>query len=98
MHIYNRLWQATGEARFAKAARYWFGDGYRRVLAEEALEGLKNRNLPDWVMGSGLIMGVSGVGLAVLAAVTRTEPTWDAVMLMNLPPAGRAVDVVRGQR
>lgn len=97
MHIFNRLWQATGEERFAKAARYWFGDGYRRVVAHEALEGLKNQRYPDWVIGSGLIMGVSGVGLALLAAVTETEPAWDRVMLMGVTPRGPVTKAERGR-
>jgi hypothetical protein len=34
----------------------------------------------------GLLEGFAGVGLALLAAATTVEPTWDRMLLASVPP------------
>jgi len=70
-HLYNRLYQLTGEERLRAGARFWFG----RALAF------------DRPAEPGFLEGEAGVGLALLAAATDIEPAWDAVLLLSTPPS-----------
>jgi hypothetical protein len=65
-HLYNRLAQATGDAELAAVARTWL----ERALAMRPVDP-----------GAHLLDGTVGVGLALLAATTRTEPRWDRLLL-----------------
>ena len=97
-HIFNRIHQATGDPQCAEAARYWF----RRTL-ESKPKGSWITGFPSYrpLLGggrekteeSGFLTGVSGVGLAILAAVSHQEPGWDRVLGISLPPwAGDSED------
>jgi hypothetical protein len=37
------------------------------------------------VDNAGFLMGASGIGLALLAAIGSIEPTWDRVLLTAVP-------------
>ena len=91
-HLFNRLSQATGDPELAAAARAWFGrllepDGPGSDFADLLCW---TESLPEghsWEEEPGLLVGLSGAGLTLLAAVTPLEPAWDRVMLVSLPPA-----------
>jgi lantibiotic modifying enzyme len=85
-HIFNRFYQATGEADFKTAARHWFnktlelrrpGHGIAGFVALERDEIGEQR----WVDDPGLLTGAAGIALALLAATTRIEPEWDRMLL-----------------
>lgn len=67
---FARLWQHTGRSEFHAAARAWFA----RTLA------LARRRGP---YRSGILRGHPGIALALLAAITEVEPTWDRVLLLS---------------
>ncbi len=71
-HVYNRCFHASGDAAFADAARA----AYAQALA-----------LPR-PADAGFLEGAAGLGLALLAATTTTEPAWDRRLLCDLPPKG----------
>ena len=86
-HLFNRLFQRTGEPLFKQAARKWF----RRTLdtrhSEQSVAGFfacrpdrtgKLRCVPS----IGLVDGAAGVALALLAASTDVEPNWDRIMML----------------
>lgn len=88
-HMYNRLYQATGEPRLGRAAVYWL---------ERTLEWfrLAEDDSGAWVAGSAhprqgpwtgieLVRGAAGVALVLLAAATPVEPTWDRMFLLSAP-------------
>jgi hypothetical protein len=81
-HLYNRFYQATRDPAFAEAARQW----YRATVTADTLEALPGFALwgTHWPR---LLDGAMGVGLALFAAATRTEPAWDRILLCDLPPA-----------
>jgi hypothetical protein len=89
-HIFNRLYQATGDEMLADAARRW----YRQLLGMrrpgEAVAGFPARNVVDgadvWVADDSVLMGATGVGLVLLAAVTEVEPSWDRALLCGVTP------------
>ncbi|MEN3266835.1 lanthionine synthetase C family protein [Pseudonocardia sp.] len=91
-HLYNRMYQATGEPKLGRAALYWLErtlDFYR--LAKD--------NGGSWVRGSwdpgqrerwtwtgiDVVDGAAGVALVLLAAATSVEPTWDGMFLVSAP-------------
>jgi hypothetical protein len=67
-HIFNRLYQATGQSVFRSAAEEW-------------LQHLVETWCPD--AEPGLLTGAAGVGLVLLAASTPHEPRWDRLFLLS---------------
>jgi lantibiotic biosynthesis protein len=72
-HLYNRFYQATGEALLRDAACDWFA----RTLAMQHAR-----------RGHGLLEGTIGIGLALLAAISGIEPGWDRMLLCDLGANG----------
>ena len=64
-HLYNRFYQASGEPVLRDAARAWFA----RTLAMPRAAQID------------LLDGAIGVGLALYAAISTTEPGWDRILL-----------------
>ncbi len=71
------------------AARHWFS---RTLAFRESRQGICGyrvwRNAQDpnqrWRHSRGLVEGVTGIGLALMAAATPLEPAWDQCMCVNL--------------
>lgn len=90
-HIFNRFYQATRDELYAGAARFWVE---RTLQFREPGKGAAG--YLTWGMGTnqsielqpklGLIQGIAGIGLALLAAVSDTEPCWDRVFQTDIPP------------
>jgi hypothetical protein len=84
-HLYNRIFQATGEADFGLEARYWI----ERAVAYRGRDGIAGyrRVDPDGSLAddSGLLTGASGVALALFAAASSVEPVWDRALLLSSP-------------
>jgi lantibiotic modifying enzyme len=93
-HIFNRLYQATGDEALAAAARFWFAHTLelrqpgRGIAGFQSLEPAGDGRM-DWQPEPGLLTGAAGIGLALLAATTAIEPAWDRVLLVAIPPARR---------
>lgn len=100
-HIFNRLYQATGDPVFSDAARRWFRrtmDFYRPGQGVGGFQAWRNGGGPggagQWQYLPGLLEGAAGIGLALLAAISPIEPEWDRLLLVAIPPrpvGGRAV-------
>lgn len=91
--IFQQLHHATGDARFADAARRWYRDTLAR-RSDDARGGFFAWTPGDDGGGrldddASLITGLVGVGLALLAAVTPVAPRWSTVMGLALPPDAR---------
>jgi lantibiotic modifying enzyme len=88
-HLFNRLYQATGEPVFRDAALAWI----EQVLAYRQ-PGKGVGGFEMWVVGAGeeldwradpgFLTGSAGVGLALLAAATPVEPEWDRILLTDM--------------
>ena len=92
-HLFNRMFQATGEERLAEAARSW----YERALAfREPGRGVggfrswaaDSTGVSDWRDDPGFLEGAAGVGLALMAAVSPVAPEWDRLLLAATPAGG----------
>jgi lantibiotic modifying enzyme len=94
LHIYNRLWQATGEPHFADAARQWCTETFKLRRHGRGIAGFQTfvpvapgKTEPAWLDDPSFLTGAAGIALALLAAVSTVEPAWDRVLLASLPPA-----------
>jgi hypothetical protein len=67
-HLYNRLYQRTGEAVFADRARAWLLHALELAPRQPHL---------------GLLDGAAGTALALLAATSSQPPAWDRVLLLS---------------
>ena len=90
-HLYNRIYQATGEELFADAARHWFGEALASRQAGEGFGGYLSWSSDAdlnrmWQPDDGFLTGAAGIVLALLGAVTPIEPMWDRVLLCSIPP------------
>jgi hypothetical protein len=88
-HLYNRLYQATGETVFIDAARRWFDRVFAEYRATEVYGGFRfwggEGGEPGWRTDHGFLSGCAGVALALLAAAGTVAPEWDRLLLANLP-------------
>jgi lantibiotic biosynthesis protein len=90
-HLFNRIYQATGEVLFQDAARYWYEQVFAFRQPETGLAGFPAfQRKADGQLGSevcaDLLNGTAGVGLVLLAATQATLPNWDECLLIALPP------------
>jgi lantibiotic modifying enzyme len=92
-HIFNRLFQATGESVFREAARYWFERTLAMRRAGQGIAGFSSYRpgidgqKEHWEDEIGILEGAAGIGLALLAAATDVEPAWDRMLLVSIPAA-----------
>jgi lantibiotic biosynthesis protein len=87
-HLFNRLFQETGETSFKDAARFWFQRTLEMRRPGEGIAGFPMfRRDPDgaerWIAKPGILEGEAGVALALLGAVTDIQPAWDQMMLVS---------------
>jgi lantibiotic modifying enzyme len=82
LHLYNRLYQATKDRRFADAARFWLDRTLDRWEARADAEVVHGE--PRWSDAPSLITGAVGVALALLAAATEVTPAWDRMLGISL--------------
>ncbi len=96
-HVFHRLYRATGEPACGRAARCSFERLLARWEPERGETGFlplplsPHLPMPDAAPQprevGGLLRGVAGIGLALLAAVSDREPGWDRLMLLSLRDA-----------
>jgi hypothetical protein len=90
-HLFNRLFQATGELWLADTARSWFARALAMRQPGRGIGGYAawlpgDDGVLAWLADPGLLTGAAGVALALLAAATPIEPAWDRVLLAAIPP------------
>jgi lantibiotic modifying enzyme len=90
-HLFNRLFQATGEPRLREAAQFWFQRTLQMRHPKRGIAGFAawrggRKDGPEWTDDPGFLTGAAGIALALLAAVTPIEPAWDRVLLVSIPP------------
>jgi lantibiotic modifying enzyme len=87
-HMFNRLYQATGEDRLRRAATDWFERALEMREPTNGLAGFRIWNGLEWVDDPGFLMGIAGTALALLAAATSIEPAWDRALLLSASSPG----------
>jgi hypothetical protein len=87
-HLFNRLYQATGEPRLAEAARLWFRRTLELRRPDRGIAGFaafSPEREEQWADEPGLLTCAAGIALALLAAATPIEPAWDRMLLVSIP-------------
>ncbi len=84
-HLFNRYHQASGDPLLAEAARAWFRYTLDMQKPGVGIAGYEFWWTPDWIPTTGWLIGLSGVGLGLLAAVSSREPAWDQFLGVSVP-------------
>ncbi len=85
-HIFNRMFINTGIKDFKEASGYWFNETLKMAKFDNGLAGYKvwrTEEMGGWTNDYGFLEGIAGIGLAMLSAVSDTEPTWDESLLLS---------------
>ena len=86
-HIFHRLYRRTGDERFRQAALAWFGDALTYRKPGVGVGGFQAWAEVDGEQGfvddASFLGGSAGIGLALLAAITDTDPAWDRLLLLS---------------
>lgn len=86
-HLFHRLWQLTGDAVLADAARLWFARALamqrpgRGFAGYAAFRPALDRPRP-WRADPGFLMGGAGVALALVSATGESMLRWDRALLL----------------
>src|SRR5262249_23770050 len=89
-HLFNRMAQATRQPALRDAAVAWIAH-MLDMRNDEPLAGFP-ANMPDhdglrkWVADASLLTGAGGVALVLHAASSEIEPSWDRLLLTDIPP------------
>jgi hypothetical protein len=90
-HMFHRLHLATGDERAGGAALRWYRFLLDMPYDDRGLAGFATSWSEDGksygIRDPGLITGVAGIGLTLMAAIGDIEPAWDRLLLLDLPPA-----------
>lgn len=98
LHLFNRLWQATGDPELKAAARAWVGHALDHRRPGEGVGGylIWEPETIDgdfkWLPRAGFLSGSAGIGLALLGAFSPVEPEWDRLLLTAVPPRHEAAE------
>lgn len=85
-HLFNRIYRLSGESEFREFSSIFFQRGLDHANCTDEKTGC---NLwytgIDGVYGLhyGMLGGLAGIGLALLAAVAEDEPCWDEMFLLS---------------
>jgi lantibiotic modifying enzyme len=90
-HIFNRIFQATGDPIFEQAACHWFERTLQMRHQGKGIAGYRafhghRLDVGEWVDSPDFLEGATGIGLAFLAATSEVEPDWDRLLLISVPP------------
>jgi len=87
-HLFNRLFQGSGDAQLREAAHSWFERTLQMRLPGRGIAGYAACE-DGWVARPGVLTGAAGVALALAAATAAAEPSWDRMLLVSAPAARR---------
>jgi hypothetical protein len=88
-HLFNRMYQETGEPQLAAISRRWFEQALDFRQPGKGLAGYLAFQFEDdavterWRADPGLLEGVAGIGLALLGGLGDFEPAWDRILMLS---------------
>lgn len=82
-HCYRHIYTQTGQKRFAESADYWLNYTLDRSCHPDGPAGYKALQEKGFINEYGILNGISGIGLALLTALSDIKPTWDAFLLLT---------------
>ncbi len=84
-HIFNRVYQKTGVESYKYAAKKWYQKSLSFSDVNLDLAGFRTFNAPNKkrVKSLSVLEGISGIGLALISAISDIEPAWDEALLLS---------------
>jgi lantibiotic modifying enzyme len=87
-HLFNRLYQTSGDPRLAEPARRFCERTVEAQHLGRGIAGYANWqggfDQPwGWKTELGFLEGAAGIAMALVAAATDITPTWDSVLLIS---------------
>lgn len=88
-HLWNRMWQRTQSGELRDAITYWTTVALDMRRYPDGLAGYSvwdpssDEEEGGDVQGPGLLAGIAGIALALVAAATDREPAWDRHLLLS---------------
>ena len=91
-HLFNRLWQATGDPIYREASLRWLNGTLSirvpgvGIAGFQAWAGAKPGSLePTWCTVPGFLEGAAGIGLSLISSIYPVTPHWDRVLMASIP-------------
>ncbi len=84
--VFARLHQVTGDPQLHDTARYWFRHTLDLRVPSTGVAGYTAADVDGPVADPSLLAGATGIALALHAAGTDHEPTWDRTLLLSTAP------------
>ena len=85
--IFHRLYRRTGDEQFREAALVWLEEALTYRKPGIGVGGFRTwaevNGGQGWVDDASFLGGSTGIGLALLAAITDTDPAWDRLLLLS---------------
>ena len=81
--VFARLHQLTGEQQLLDAARFWFRHVLDLRVPDTGVTGYTAADVDGLFSDPSLLTGATGIALALHAAATDREPTWDRILLLS---------------
>ena len=90
-HLYNRMYQTSGDETLRAAAEHWYEKSLTLREPGLGVAGYRSffggfQNGPEWLASKGFLEGAAGIALGLLAGVSDVDPQWDRVLCISLPP------------
>lgn len=85
LHVFNRLYQASGEGQLRDAAARW-AEATLDLLAAGRWDGVPGSGASIVAKRASVLEGQAGIALALLSASSERAPLWDAMLLSDLAP------------
>jgi lantibiotic modifying enzyme len=88
-HMYNRLYQKTGEERLKEAALYWYSETLKMGSTASYFAGFNVTSNLKWEKEKekerslSFLEGICGIGLSLISSVSDLEPNWDELLLLS---------------
>ncbi len=85
-HIYNRAFNLTNDKKFEESSHFWLNKTLEIMINKDGIAGYKlfvHKQYGGSRNSLGILEGVAGVGLVLLAAISKIEPEWDECLLLS---------------
>ncbi len=85
-HIYNRMFNNTGNETFKETALYWAEQTLKMAHYDDGYAGFKawhTEKYGGWQPEAGFLEGVAGIGLMFVSLVHAIEPNWDRCLFLS---------------
>lgn len=82
-HLYHRLYRRLGDDALREAAIRWYATALRMHRSGIGVGGYSDLVAEGNRDDPGFLRGAAGIGLALMAAVSDVEPTWDQALLLS---------------